>query len=159
MPASPSYDSLGFCVAQETYEDLPTSCCLSQNASISASANQVDPSKSREICFISALNEDVATQADESSPTENGHCLDPGEILSNPRCTTACNQANHICIHPSPSSLLLRIIVNNLINGSEEVIMYRGPRRKLWDDVKVGRYYAPLEWMQSIPLDIETFWL
>lgn len=107
--------------------------------------------ESRDVCFTSA--------SDEGKTAQVGHCLDPGEILLSPRCTTSCSQTDQICIHPSPAAQLLRITVKDLKQGNEEVIMYQGQKRKLWNDVKIGRYYASFEWMQSVPLDIETFWL
>lgn len=154
-----NYDSLGFCVDRNIYVDRPVACCGDNSPSIVDDPVQ---GQDRQVCYLEASQLEYPSHSDGSKTNHDnkrGHCLDPGELLNLSRCTSKCNQKdNQICIHPSPTSNLLRITIGSLKNGQEEVIMYRGSKSQLWNDIKIGRYLAPFSWMRNIPSDIESFW-
>lgn len=150
------YDNLGFCLDQSLYSGRPVDCCLQEYRS---DQGQTAAYENQQVCYVESRQIANYTDGIKANEIAQGHCLDPSEILDLPRCTTTCSQDNHICIHPSPLANLLRITARNDNTGADEIILYRGPKTRLWKDIKVGRYLAPSRYFRSLPLDIESFWL
>jgi hypothetical protein len=152
--ALPDYDNLGFCVDAEMYESRSSTCCALKEASTVRSEQKPTESNSKkQVCFVRVQHED--------SKQQDGHCLDPSELLSANRCTTTCSSTAELCIRPSLSSHLLRITLQDPhIAQQVDVVFYQGPKATLWNDAKVGKWKAPgsWRWMQSMPVAIETFW-
>lgn len=154
------YDNLGFCVSESMYTSRPEDCCMQEYQEVNGTTVPT-MYENHQVCYLRSEREQPDSETDKEGKDwiSRGHCLDPGEILNHPRCTTSCTQENEICVHPARSANLLRITTRNNSNGAEEVILYRGKKDQLWNDVKVGRYAAYLKSLQSLPLDIEIFWL
>lgn len=153
-----NYDSLGFCIDETLYALRPEDCC---EANYSSRSTEHAIHGSRQVCYQTSGQDltDNRRKKEGGGDTSIGHCFDPGELLGHPRCTDTCHEENQTCIYPASSANLLRITARNTFNGVEEVILYRGQKNQLWNDIKIGRYLASHKSIQSLPLDIETFWL
>lgn len=99
---------------------LENSCCIPSKNPLSASLGS---------CF---------TPYPSSSNTQFGHCLDPVPLFENStqlRCTSdaSCGRG-YMCISPALSAELLRIITVDLGDGGvEKVVVWRGPRKEVWE--------------------------
>ncbi|KAF8664227.1 hypothetical protein AX16_000789 [Volvariella volvacea WC 439] len=122
----------GWCIGTE-FSDAPTSCCNSNNRK----------SDEHLACFVSAAWKG---------------CLDPVPILTAPanntRCsaTTACS-GEQTCVHPHSREHLLRITASQS-REDPYVILWRGPREEVMEEVHVGTIFPSLSflpiWLPSL---------
>ncbi|KAI0056036.1 hypothetical protein BV25DRAFT_1921358, partial [Artomyces pyxidatus] len=117
-PASDAAPGLGWCALEMWFLDHGRSCC--DNSEEGALA-----------CFVSAKAEQ--------------RCVDPVPLLvpvkgSVARCgdeTHMCG-VNEVCVRPRGGETLLRIGVSS--EGTERVILWRGPKVEVWEQVEVGTW-------------------
>lgn len=137
---SDEYSQLGWCVPTALLSDADASCCdLGAAHSPKAQASHTE----KQICFRSG---------------KAGYCLDPASVLRYSRCIETCDGPEEDCIRPAVEAHLLGITVQREGSRQSEVIFYRGLRRGVWEDVKVGKYRAPWWAWQGLPLLVEQFW-
>ncbi|KAJ7572653.1 hypothetical protein C8J56DRAFT_584108 [Mycena floridula] len=125
----PQAGGLGWCFDQKKYLESTEDCCTATS----------NPGASTSLlsCFT-ALHHTTH------------RCLDPLPILTKPlenkRCgsNTDCHEA--FCIRPSSTAQLLRLtMVSPWENPQkEEVVLWSGPRKEVWEQVEVGEYLPRL---------------
>lgn len=143
---SSNYDQLGWCVTAAQWEAAPSECCsTTSGGNATASAGKAQATM---VCFEALLDR------------QSGACLDPSAILSLPRCTDRCSSSDHVCVHPSTQSQLLRITALDPGQPAfrSKVIFYQGDKSLLWEQVKVGSMLAPVWASQQLPFELETLW-
>lgn len=170
-----SYNNLGYCIDQDVWEAQHSTCCereriLTTTGHMIASPSPPDPdasSSSNKKTTLSGSNHQVCytnTSRSEQTTTskisgEGGHCFDPSDLLHYSRCTETCKSSGQVCIHPAKWENLLRLTVHDISENSSKILFFRGDRRQLWSEVKVGRFRARWSWLQSVPVDFEMFWM
>ncbi|KAI0045918.1 hypothetical protein FA95DRAFT_74971 [Auriscalpium vulgare] len=84
------------------------------------------------------------------------HCVDPIPLLgtkemNGPRCSDECAGAQ-TCVRPRAGELLLRILVRS--DGDDRVVLWRGPRVEVWEQVEVdiwrSRWGIMPQWLPKI---------
>ncbi|THH15185.1 hypothetical protein EW146_g5250 [Bondarzewia mesenterica] len=78
-----------------------------------------------------------------STNTGETRCLDPVPILvptTAPRCApdSGCSDAGDTCVQPREADVFLRITVSDGNDGNERVILWRGPRNEVYEQIRVG---------------------
>lgn len=98
-------------------------------------------------------------------PSQTRACFDPSQLLDKPRCITTCGGESGslaICVKPDPSSQLLRITAKSVRGATRsspgDVIFFKGQRRQLWQDVRVGHLRAPRWLSPTLPGNLIAFW-
>ncbi|KDQ08019.1 hypothetical protein BOTBODRAFT_48412 [Botryobasidium botryosum FD-172 SS1] len=141
----------GWCVSQLWFEDQPVDCCLGNSSTSSTS------------CFLPSL------------PHDGGHCLDPVPLFTSPaessalseRCDDFCkppssttDPPSKICVRPRSDTQLLRITVlpplwAPLPQRITKTIVWSGPKKEVWDQVRIGRFQPTTTW---VPAALPPLW-
>ncbi|KAK0196677.1 hypothetical protein F5146DRAFT_918911 [Armillaria mellea] len=106
----------GWCVEKDTFLETPGSCCL-EGVAVSLLS-----------CFTTG--------------SDTG-CLDAVLLLTKPKENVRCNfmsgcEGSTICVRPTESAQLLRISVQVTGQEDDEIILWRGPKKEVLQQVQLG---------------------
>ncbi|KAK0482486.1 hypothetical protein IW261DRAFT_1396585 [Armillaria novae-zelandiae] len=106
----------GWCVGKDVFFDAPGSCCL-EGVAVSLLS-----------CFTTG--------------SDTG-CLDAVPLLTKPKENVRCDSmsdcgANTICVRPAELAQLLRISVQVTSQEDDEIILWRGPKMEVLQQVQLG---------------------
>ncbi|KAF9447627.1 hypothetical protein P691DRAFT_776009 [Macrolepiota fuliginosa MF-IS2] len=132
---------LGWCVDAKEFGSSSKECCLPDETLSTALS-----------CFVA-----------NTTPNQIG-CLDPIPVLTSTDATLRCASENdckggHVCLRPSEREGLLRLTVTGGEEKHENVVLWSGPRREIWDEVMVGRWLPRFAFLPiSLPSWANIFW-
>lgn len=131
----------GWCVDFAELDSSPRECCLAD-----------EPTSTSLSCFVA-----------NTTPIRIG-CLNPVPVLTSThedvRCQseTGCKDG-FACARPTEKENLLRLTVMNNGQEREEVVLWTGPRREIYDEVTVGKWLPRFSFLPlSLPMWFNTFW-
>ncbi|KAK0211143.1 hypothetical protein DFS33DRAFT_353756 [Desarmillaria ectypa] len=139
LTASQPSTSEGWCVEKDTFFQSPGSCCL-EGVAVSLLS-----------CFTTG--------------SDTG-CLDAVPLLTKPKENIRCNsvpscEGNTICVRPAESAQLLRISVQVTDQEGDEIILWRGPKKEVLQQVQLGTLRPRLSlfplWLPSILFVLEGY--
>ncbi|KAG7448191.1 uncharacterized protein BT62DRAFT_890455 [Guyanagaster necrorhizus] len=144
LTASQPSTSKGWCVEKdiffgETSRQSPASCCL-EGVAVSLLS-----------CFTTG--------------SDTG-CLDAVPLLTKPKESIRCDsisgcEGNSICVRPDESAQLLRISVQVTGEDDDEIILWRGPKKEVLQQVQLGTLRPRLSlfplWLPSILFVLEGY--
>ncbi|KAF9050961.1 hypothetical protein BDZ89DRAFT_1056867 [Hymenopellis radicata] len=118
MPRTPM-EMMGWCVPGPAFLDSPETCCVE------------DVSVSLLSCFTNG--------------NEQG-CVDAVPLLTKPKENIRCQadfecSGNSLCVRPDTVAHLFRLTVRFpdwKENDEEDVVLWHGPRKEVWQEVKIG---------------------
>ncbi|KAK0228990.1 hypothetical protein IW262DRAFT_1265153 [Armillaria fumosa] len=119
--------SEGWCVEKDVFFEAPGSCCLEGVA----------------VSLLSCFTTDSDTG-----------CLDAVPLLTKPKENVRCDflygcEGNTICVRPAESAQLLRISVQVTGQEDDEIILWRGPKKEVFQQVQLGTLRP---WLSLFPL-------
>jgi len=127
---------MGWCVEALTH---PESCCVKENSSVLS-------------CFRSI-----------EDPSHRG-CIDPIPILTlsdnDSRCSSISNcVGGSVCVLPDKAQPLLRLTVQRPSSPTQDVVLWSGPLREVWEQVDVGILMPRLNILPLwLPALAQIFW-